>query len=128
MVALVVADITDIFHQARLEYWIREVTNNSENNVIFYLLGNKCDLVEKRDDDTIKSLKEFAEKNKIPFELTSAKTGENVDRMILRLSQDIKDKFYADFKPKQFDHRLRINSNGHHEENACSKSQITCCH
>lgn len=66
---------------ATLEEWITELDNNAHEDIVKVLVGNKCDLervVSKEEG------KQFMDKHKISlFFETSAKTGENVDEVII---------------------------------------------
>jgi len=74
-----VADITRRSTLESLErYWIPEV-QNIVNNVPFLILANKSDLIEKAEFDE-EELRNFSSKYRVPFYLTSAKSGDNVNR------------------------------------------------
>ncbi len=74
-----VADITRKNTLRSLEtYWIPEV-KNIVGSIPFLILTNKSDLI-KNAEFKEKELKQFASKYKVPFYLTSARSGENVKR------------------------------------------------
>ncbi|UCE36684.1 MAG: GTP-binding protein [Thermoplasmata archaeon] len=81
-----VADITrkDTL-QSLKSYWIPEV-ENLVGSVPFIILANKSDLIERAEFNE-SELREFASKYKVPFYLTSAKNGENVNRAFHRLGE-----------------------------------------
>jgi small GTP-binding protein len=75
---LMVADVTRKDTLSSLEnYWIPTVENIA-GPTPFIILTNKCDLIKKAEFKE-KELRSFANKFKVPFFLTSAKNGENVN-------------------------------------------------
>ncbi|KAH0791188.1 ras-domain-containing protein [Histomonas meleagridis] len=73
---VVVFDITepDTFEVAK--EWIRDERGNHDNDVIWYLVANKCDLDPENE---LTEASEYAKQNNILFIRTSAKTGQNID-------------------------------------------------
>jgi Ras-related protein Rab-1A len=64
-----------------VKQWLNEIDRYACENVNKLLVGNKCDLVQKKtvDYDTAKA---FADKLDIPFLETSAKAGSNVEKVL----------------------------------------------
>ncbi|XP_065831318.1 ras-related protein Rab-24-like [Oscarella lobularis] len=94
--AVVCYDVTvgESFGDAR--FWIKEV-QKSEPNCKVYLCGCKVDLVrngEKRREVDEHNAADFAEEYETTFTETSSKTGENVDKLFLKIVED-----YADLLP-----------------------------
>ena len=58
-------------------------------NVQIMVLGNKCDLVESRQVSTERG-RMFAEEHGLKFMEISAKTGENVEKVLRILAKDVK--------------------------------------
>lgn len=50
--AMVVYDITERQSFENLRKWVTELKNQCEPSVVMILIGNKCDLVEKREVKT----------------------------------------------------------------------------
>ncbi len=75
---LCVCDITSRDSFNELRYWIKAMTATA-GPVPMVVLGNKSDLKEKR-DVTAEELADFAGKFNASAMLTSAKTGENVEK------------------------------------------------
>lgn len=70
-----------------LETWLREVRVQSEANVTVVLIGNMKDREDLREVKQ-EQAQEFCRKNNIAFFLeTSAKTGENVQKVFLLASK-----------------------------------------
>ena len=75
--ALLVYDITKHDTFDHINKWINEVKNNGSKDIVCMLIGNKKDLEEER-QVRYEEGKELADKNKMLFLETSAKTAENV--------------------------------------------------
>mgnify|MGYP002622869341 CR=1 FL=1 len=69
---LVVYDITDRDSFENLNSWLIEIEKNANKNVYKLLIGNKCDLEDKR-KVTYQEGKDFATSNGMQFIETSAK-------------------------------------------------------
>ena len=78
--AIVVYDISDRKSFISTKQWVEDCKNYGNKNIIFVLVGNKCDLdfnrvVEKEEG------KKMADENEMIFYETSALTGKNVDNV-----------------------------------------------
>lgn len=76
--ALCVCDLTSRDSFNELRYWIKAMTATA-GPVPMMIIGNKSDLKEKK-EVTLQELKDFADKFHAPAILTSAKSGENVEK------------------------------------------------
>lgn len=74
---LMVYDITNRESFESLEYWISDLQKYCDQNMVIVLIGNKTDLEDKR-KVSFDEGKEFADKHKISFFETSAKTGDKI--------------------------------------------------
>lgn len=81
--ALCVCDITDKDTFGELRYWIKAMTATA-GQIPMVVIGNKVDLREKA-QVTLGELKSFAEGLNSPAIMTSAKTGENVEKAFATL-------------------------------------------
>lgn len=71
-------DITRDDSFSSIDIWLREVRQNSDPDVVVYLVGNMIDLADKRTVPISKGT-EFAKANRLNgFTEASAKTAENV--------------------------------------------------
>jgi len=86
---LLVYDVTDEKSFANMGNWIRNIEQHASENVNKILIGNKCDLVDKRVVDSVKG-KALADEYRIKFLETSAKNSINVDEAFISLARDIK--------------------------------------
>ena len=89
--ALVVYDISNRESFDHISNWIEDCKNQSPKTIFMCLVGNKCDLNEKR-QVSIEEGREFAEKNNILFFETSAKDGINVEEIFSNTAHEISKK------------------------------------
>ena len=85
---LVVYDITDRDSFTNLNSWLIEIEKSANKNVYKILIGNKCDLEDKR-AVTFQEGKDFAESNGMHFMETSAKTAQKVNDAFETLTSEI---------------------------------------
>ena len=85
---LVVYDITERESFENLNSWLIEIEKNANKNVHKLLIGNKCDLEDKR-KVTFQEGKDFAESNGMKFMETSAKTASKVQEAFELLTTEI---------------------------------------
>ena len=103
---LVLYDITDRESFNNLNSWLIEIEKSANKNVYKILIGNKCDLEEKR-AVTYQEGKDFADSNGMKFIETSAKTCQQVNEAFETLTQEIiklnasKDKVLQEPKKKE---------------------------
>merc|ERR1712000_602867 len=76
--ALLVYDITRRETFEHLQSWLEDCRRYSNQNIVIMLIGNKCDLGNKRAVSKEEG-EAFASKNGLTFLETSAKTAENVE-------------------------------------------------
>eukprot|EP01115_Flamella_aegyptia_P000962 TRINITY_DN114_c0_g1_i4.p1 TRINITY_DN114_c0_g1~~TRINITY_DN114_c0_g1_i4.p1 ORF type:complete len:203 (+),score=86.15 TRINITY_DN114_c0_g1_i4:82-690(+) len=86
---IVVYDITDQVSFNNVKQWLQEIDRYACENVNKLLVGNKCDLTNKRVVET-SAAKEFADGLGIPFLETSAKNATNVEQAFLTMAAEIK--------------------------------------
>merc|ERR1711988_1925385 len=85
---IVVYDVTDEESFTAVQRWLSEIDRYCHEAVNKMLVGNKCDLHQKKKVD-FATAKEFADTNAIPFFETSAKGNHNVETAFLQLTRDI---------------------------------------
>eukprot|EP00127_Corallochytrium_limacisporum_P006672 Clim_evm51s232 gene=Clim_evmTU51s232 len=88
---IVVYDVTDQESFSNVQTWLSEIDRYATENVNKLLVGNKCDLLDKKVVDYT-TAKEFADKLKIPFLETSAKNATNVEQAFLTMAGEIKER------------------------------------
>ncbi|KAI3972825.1 hypothetical protein MKX01_019483 [Papaver californicum] len=88
---IIVYDVTDMESFNNVKQWLNEIDRYANDSVCKLLVGNKCDLVDKKVVDT-ETAKAFADSLGIPFLETSAKEGSNVEQAFLTMAAEIKKK------------------------------------
>ncbi|MCQ2817674.1 MAG: GTP-binding protein [archaeon] len=78
-IAVLVYDITNkSTYEEITKYWLPQVKENSPENTIIIICGNKSDLYEYEDVDS-EEVTTFCEDNNVKFYLVSAKTGSGIN-------------------------------------------------
>lgn len=90
---VLVYDITNVqtFHGIR--NWMRSISQYANDTVDMILVGNKCDLVDKRSVSTSQGFA-LAEEFHIPFFECSAKTSVNVEKAFMSLITTVKKRLF----------------------------------
>eukprot|EP01114_Cavostelium_apophysatum_P021967 TRINITY_DN780_c0_g1_i1.p1 TRINITY_DN780_c0_g1~~TRINITY_DN780_c0_g1_i1.p1 ORF type:complete len:207 (+),score=50.48 TRINITY_DN780_c0_g1_i1:146-766(+) len=89
--ALLVYDITRRETYDHLTEWLEDCRKYSNPNMVIMLIGNKCDLEEKRAVSREEG-ERFAKANGLFFLETSAKTDQNVDEAFIATAKTIYEK------------------------------------
>ena len=74
---LLIFDLTEIESFNNLNNWLTEIEKNANKNVVKVLIGNKCDLEDKR-VISFEKAKDFADSNNMKYIETSAKIDKNI--------------------------------------------------
>lgn len=97
--AVIVYDVTNKNSYLNVQSWIKECWENSSGYALLVLVGNKIDLEENRVIMRGEA-EEFARENKMIYIETSAKTGENVEKVFMESLKKIENNIingYYDF-------------------------------
>eukprot|EP00276_Gloeochaete_wittrockiana_P005754 CAMPEP_0184660138 /NCGR_PEP_ID=MMETSP0308-20130426/32593_1 /TAXON_ID=38269 /ORGANISM="Gloeochaete witrockiana, Strain SAG 46.84" /LENGTH=214 /DNA_ID=CAMNT_0027100501 /DNA_START=107 /DNA_END=751 /DNA_ORIENTATION=+ len=86
---LLVYDVTDEKSFSNIRNWIRNIEQHATESVSKMLIGNKCDMAEKR-VVTPEQGQSLADEYHIPFMETSAKNSINVEKAFFTLASIIK--------------------------------------
>ena len=88
-VCILVYDITrrDSYNELK-EYWIDEIKQNTDDNIILVLIGNKSDLYEFEEVNKKEGMG-FAEKIGAIFKLTSAKNNVGIEELFQTIGKKI---------------------------------------
>ena len=123
---LLVFDVTEKESFESLNNWLIEIEKNANKNVVKILIGNKCDLEDKR-VISYSQAKDFADSNGLNYVETSAKTNNNVTEAFSEIGKELmeacKDK---DFIGNENKKTITI-SNKTTDLNVEKKSQNGCC-
>lgn len=87
---IIVYDVTDQESFNGVKMWLQEIDRYATSTVLKLLVGNKCDLQDKRVVE-YDVAKEFAESNNMPFLETSALDATNVEEAFLTMARQIKE-------------------------------------
>ena len=85
---LLIYDITDRESFQSLDCWLIEIEKNANKNVKIILIGNNCDLEDKR-EVSYQEGKDFAQKNNMLFFEVSAKNNTNINEAFESLVEEI---------------------------------------
>ncbi|GMT05607.1 hypothetical protein PENTCL1PPCAC_27781, partial [Pristionchus entomophagus] len=88
---LLVYDITDASSFENISKWLRNIDMHASENVVKMLVGNKKDMVDRRDVSK-ESGEQVAASHNIRFLETSAKANINIDRAFFELAEAILEK------------------------------------
>ena len=132
--ALVVYDISSRDSFNNVMSWIEDCRNQSPKTIFIVLVGNKCDLEDKR-QVTYEEGKDLADKNELLFFESSAKDGINVDDIFVNSAKEISKKIeqgYYDLESDSCGIKKGINRNisqeihlGNEQQNNMNKG--VCC-
>ncbi|VEU23020.1 DEKNAAC104082 [Brettanomyces naardenensis] len=86
---IIVYDVTDQESFNDVNQWLQEIDRYATSGVQKLLVGNKCDLADKRVVDYAVA-KEFADSRGIPFIETSAAEDTNIEQAFLLMAKQIK--------------------------------------
>ena len=81
-VAILTYDVSNMQSFEGLGYWLKELSDKvNKDNMLLFLVGNKCDVDSNMKQVPASKAKEYAEKNNMFFYETSAKTGAGVKEL-----------------------------------------------
>ncbi|KAH0787789.1 small GTP-binding protein [Histomonas meleagridis] len=85
-VAVIVFSVTDSASLGEIDFWATGVKSGTSPPPVLFVIGNKIDLVDERVVSTEQG-QEVANKHGAEYFEISATTGDNVDKMIMRVAQ-----------------------------------------
>ncbi|CCH45297.1 Ras-related protein [Wickerhamomyces ciferrii] len=98
--AILVFDLTDSTSFHKMIKWYEELSLQAPDTLIIKIIGNKLDLKNNLnfniiDDSTVK---QWCDEHKVQYIETSAKTGENVEKIFREIGKDLPDELFKDLK------------------------------
>lgn len=120
--AFIVYDITNHDTFENVNSWLNDVKSADRTDIICVLIGNKCDLEEKRQVPKEKG-QQLADENGMLFFETSAKTGENIAEA-MKACLDSIEKLIDEGK---YDGKVGIESVVNDYDQETDKSKDSCC-
>lgn len=118
--AMLLYDITSQMTFNSLGKWLKELRDNSDNNLVVMLIGNKCDMQELRLIKTQEGIK-FAEQEQILFIETSALDSTNVQEAFTQLISTIIERFGKSSIGKKTDQEV------HRQGVTVEEKSTNCC-
>jgi Ras-related protein Rab-1A len=88
---IVVYDVTEMESFNNVKQWLHEIDRYASEGVNKLLVGNKSDLVSKKQVET-QTAKDLADSLSIPFLETSAKSATNVEQAFMTMASEIKNR------------------------------------
>ena len=83
-----VFDLTDKETIKKLNVWLKDITDNIDEESVIFLIGNKMD-VKTRDITIAEDAKEFANEKKLNYYEVSAKTGSGIVNIFEKITKKI---------------------------------------
>ena len=120
----VVYDISDMESFKNINNWLIEIEKNANKNVYKILVGNKCDLEDKR-TVSYQQGKELAETYGMQFIETSAKSNTNVDEAFQLLGREVM-KMSLNDKEKNFGNKNKMKLDKKTEDIVFQQKQGCC--
>ena len=120
----VVYDISDTVSFKNINNWLIEIEKNANKNVYKILVGNKCDLEDKR-TVSYQQGKELAETYGMQFIETSAKSNTNVDEAFQLLGREVM-KMSLNDKEKNFGNKNKMKLDKKTEDIVFHQKQGCC--
>ena len=113
---IIVFDLSDKKSFISITEWLKQIEKHANENVFKFLVGNKSDLVDKR-QITYEEAKQYADEHDLPYIETSAKEGININELF---DSSIKT-FLSNSKSYRGEKNIKLNSQSTNssEKNAC---------
>ena len=89
--------------------WMREIDRYASENIRKLLVGNKCDLIDKKVVD-YQTAKDFADSMNIQFLETSAKNSRNVSNAFMAMVADMKNQAGPSISDRAHTPGIRLHS------------------
>ena len=128
--AFIVYDITSRKTFDNINIWLNECKDMCYKEVLICLVGNKCDL-ENRRAISFEEGQKFAEDNQLLFFETSAKDGTNIEEIFIQSASNLIDKIESgQIKLGGSDSGIKIGkypNNGESKDDVNNNKKNNCC-
>ena len=121
---LLIFDLTEIESFNNLNNWLAEIEKNANKNVVKVLIGNKCDLEDKR-VISFEKAKDFADSNNMQYIETSAKIDKNITNAFGLIGKELMDAAPNDNEMKSKQKNITIGQSSNIDINEKKKNR--CC-
>merc|ERR1711920_1177608 len=127
---MMVYDVTSIKSFDNIERWSNNVKNHADDDARKIIVGNKCDMNEKRLISTYRG-QELAMSQEVDFIETSASTGENVEKafetLVKRCLEHLEKKGELHAGPHN-QKRVKVGGSSKNFANSDDESKGGCCY
>lgn len=117
---LMVYDVTDEKSFVNIRNWMRNIEQHASEDVNKMLIGNKCDLNDKRIVDFERG-KTLADECKIEFMETSAKNATNVDSAFIAMAKLVKKRLIDTAESPPDEERIKLKKDPAKQQNMTTK-------
>jgi len=97
---IVVYDVTDRESFEAVKHWMQEIDKYAQENVLKMIVGNKCDMTDKR-KVTLEEGQDLASQYGVVYFECSAKSCSNIDLVFQTMAKTVMDKFSNNRKDTQ---------------------------
>ena len=115
--ALLVYDISRRNTFENIDNWLIDLRTNGDKDILIILIGNKCDLIDKR-EVSVEEAQTKAEQYNIAYMETSAKNGDNIIKAFSELVSQV---YYANITMQQ--NNVQIEGNNGDGVNLVNKDE-----
>ena len=89
--AILVFDLSDKGSFMNLDFWLKSIKNNSDREMVIFVLGTKCDKENLQVNE--EEIREFCETNELMYFQTSAKEDIKIREVFYELGKKIKENY-----------------------------------
>ena len=126
-IILLIYDISKLDSFNNIDKWYSSLNNLNKKEVIFALLGNKCDLDYNR-KVKIEEAQKYAEEHNFIFQEVSAMNGDGIQELFMnKLIEQIRTQFIqkGKYNIDEEEEKLKVNINNN--EDKSTKKKKRCC-
>nr|CAI44497.1 rab_C43 [Paramecium tetraurelia] len=118
---IIVYDITQKSSFTQLKEWVSSLEQICSKNQLFFLVGNKCDLIEQ-EQVTYDEAKQYSYNLKAPLQYTSCKNNEGIQELFQKIVEE-----YLKQEEELKNKELLINEKQNSKLKVEKKNYSTCC-